>query len=54
MDYSEEELISVLINSRNFTELKDTYSRYFTRLKDYIIFVFDNEITNAINQKPLK
>jgi len=50
--HSEKELIDLLINSNDFKELIAIYSANITQLREYTIFAFDNQMTEAINTKP--
>ena len=52
MNYSESELIDMIINADNFLEILTIFLKYMDALKDYTIFFFDNRITGSINKCP--
>lgn len=50
--YSEEELIDFLINSKDFLEILAVYYINIKQLKEHTIVIFDNEMAKSINKNP--
>lgn len=50
--FSENDLITMIINSSNFLEIFSIYYSNVEQLKDYTILIFDDQITKSINKKP--
>lgn len=50
--YSEQELITLLINSRDFLDLISIYHQNMIQLKEYTILVFDDQRAISVNKKP--
>lgn len=52
MNYSESELVKMIINSDNFLEIIATFWKNIDILRDYTFLVFDNKMARSINKHP--
>lgn len=50
--FTENDLIEMVINSRSFLEIFSIYYKTISQMKDYTIIIFDNQITESVNRRP--